>query len=63
MSKKAKPSEEQTERFQMRASKEFMQSLDEWRRRQPDLPGRAEAIRRLTELALTRQSDSGGKKR
>lgn len=27
-------------------------TLDEWRRKQPDLPGRPEAIRRLIALAL-----------
>ena len=27
-------------------------SIDEWRRRQPDLPSRSEAIRRLVELGL-----------
>jgi len=38
--------------FQMRASKEFLNRLDNWRREQPDLPSRAEAIRRLVEIAL-----------
>jgi hypothetical protein len=38
--------------FQMRASKEFLEKLDNWRRAQPDLPSRAEAIRRLVELGL-----------
>jgi hypothetical protein len=28
-------------------------AIDEWRRRQPDLPSRSEAIRRLVELGLT----------
>jgi len=41
------PAEEQTERFQMRVSPSFLRMVDEWRRRQPDLPSRAEAIRRL----------------
>jgi len=41
-----------TERFQMRASRAFLESLDKWRRQQPDLPSRAEAIRRLVELGL-----------
>jgi hypothetical protein len=45
--------EEQTERFQMRASPTFLRLIDEWRRKQPDLPSRAEAIRRLVELGLT----------
>lgn len=41
--------------FQMRASAEFLQKVDDWRRAQPDLPSRAEAIRRLVELALATQ--------
>ena len=38
--------------FQMRLSNEFLQRLDEWRRKQPDLPSRAESIRRLTTAML-----------
>lgn len=38
--------------FQMRVSADFLKSLDDWRRQQPDLPSRAEAIRRLVEQAL-----------
>ena len=38
--------------LQMRVSKAFLKSIDEWRRKQPDLPSRAAAIRRLCELAL-----------
>jgi hypothetical protein len=38
--------------FQMRLSNEFLDRLDEWRRRQPDLPSRAESIRRLTTAML-----------
>jgi hypothetical protein len=34
----------------MRVSEEFLRLVDEWRRRQKDLPSRAEAIRRLVEL-------------
>ena len=44
--------DEQTERLQMRVSKEFIQTVDAWRRKQEDLPGRSEAIRRLVELGL-----------
>jgi hypothetical protein len=29
-----------------------LSAIDEWRRRQPDLPTRGEAIRRLVELGL-----------
>jgi hypothetical protein len=45
-------SEEQTERMQMRVSKAFLKIVDDWRRKQPDLPSRSEAIRRLVELGL-----------
>ena len=38
--------------FQMRLSNEFLERLDEWRRKQPDLPSRAESIRRLTTTML-----------
>ena len=38
--------------FQMRLSNEFLQRLDGWRRKQPDLPSRAESIRRLTTAML-----------
>ena len=30
-----------------------LRTIDEWRRHQPDLPTRAEAIRRLIQLGLT----------
>jgi hypothetical protein len=36
----------------MRLSNEFLERLDEWHRRQPDLPSRAESIRRLTTAML-----------
>ena len=38
--------------FQMRASDEWLAKIDDWRRKQPDLPSRAEAIRRLVERGL-----------
>jgi hypothetical protein len=38
--------------FQMRLSNEFLERLDEWRLRQPDLPSRAESVRRLTTAML-----------
>jgi hypothetical protein len=50
--------EEQSERFQMRVAPSFFRAIDEWRRKQPDLPSRAEAIRRLVELGL---ASKGGK--
>lgn len=36
----------------IRVDDEFLKKLDDWRRRQDDLPGRPEAIRRLVEQAL-----------
>jgi hypothetical protein len=40
------------ERFQMRVSPGFIRLIDEWRRKQPDLPSRAESLRRLVEIAV-----------
>jgi len=37
--------------FQMRVSEQFLRTVDDWRRTQVDLPSRAEAIRRMVELA------------
>lgn len=38
--------------FQMRVPEEFLDKLDDWRRAQPDLPSRGEAVRRLVELGF-----------
>ena len=38
-----------SERFEMRFSTDLLREVDDWRRAQPDLPARAEAIRRLIE--------------
>ena len=40
--------------FLMRVDEEFLRLIDEWRRAQPDLPARAEAIRRLVKKGLER---------
>ena len=37
----------QLKRFHMKAPGGFFRELDAWRRRQPDLPTRSEAVRRL----------------
>jgi hypothetical protein len=42
-----------SERFEMLAPPEWFAGLDNWRRHQPDIPSRAEAIRRLVELAIS----------
>jgi hypothetical protein len=39
--------------FQFRTSSDFLKLLDDWRRKQePDIPSRAEAIRRLVEAGI-----------
>jgi hypothetical protein len=48
--------DEKTERFEMRVPASFLKVVDEWRRKQPELPSRAEAIRRLCERGLGGQS-------
>jgi hypothetical protein len=47
--------------FQMRASAAFLERIDNWRRVQPDLPSRAEAIRRLVEIALEASATAKGR--
>ena len=44
--------EEKTERFEMRVPSSFLKMIDDWRRKQEDLPSRAAAIRRLVDLGL-----------
>jgi len=39
-------------RFEIRLQSGLSIKIDEWRRQQPDLPSRAEAARRLIEIAL-----------
>jgi len=40
----------------VRISTDSVSKIDDWRRRQEDLPGRPEAIRRLVEIALKARS-------
>ena len=44
--------DEKSERFEMRVSASFLKMFDDWRKRQPELPSRAEAIRRLITLGM-----------
>ena len=46
-----------TERFEMRLDQSELARVDEWRARQPDLPSRAEAFRRLVEAGLGASGD------
>jgi hypothetical protein len=39
----------------MRVSEQFLRTVDDWRRCQIDVPSRAEAVRRLVELAAKMQ--------
>ena len=41
-----------TERFEMRLDPHMVQRVDDWRAEQPDIPSRAEAMRRLAEAGL-----------
>src|SRR4030095_9754666 len=47
--------------FQMRVSEEFLNMVDDWRRRQKDIPSRAEAIRRMVELATRQRTTSASR--
>jgi hypothetical protein len=42
--------------LEMRLGASFLKTVDEWRRKQKDLPSRAEAIRRLVERGLANQA-------
>ncbi|MGB6177208.1 MAG: hypothetical protein WBF43_12930 [Methylocella sp.] len=42
----------QGKRVEVRPAAALITAIDEWRRRQPDLPPRAEAILRLVEIGL-----------
>ena len=42
-----------TERFEMRLETTMIERVDAWRRKQEDLPSRAEAFRRLIELGFS----------
>ncbi|SPA23773.1 conserved hypothetical protein [Cupriavidus taiwanensis] len=46
-----------TERFEMRMDEEVLDRIDSWRSEQDDLPSRAEAVRRLVEIALAKQPE------
>jgi hypothetical protein len=48
--------------LQMRVSASFLKKIDDWRRSQPDLPSRAEAIRRLVDASLEATPKKGSKK-
>jgi len=43
-------------RLEMRVDDAYLKRLDNWRRKQEDLPTRAEALRRITEQAFAQAS-------
>jgi metal-responsive CopG/Arc/MetJ family transcriptional regulator len=45
-------SEPLSERFLMHVSPQFLARLDKWRAKQPGVPNRSEAIRRLVEAGI-----------
>lgn len=46
------------QRIQLVASKQFNEVVDEWRRDQPDLPSRSEAIRRLVHRGIEAEREA-----
>jgi hypothetical protein len=59
MATKGRPAgKTQTTPMNMRVSAEFLAMLDGWRRAQPDLPTRTEAIRRIVEQFLAGASEA-----
>ncbi len=46
-----------TERIQLVAPPDWVKRLDEWRRVQPKIPNRSEAIRYLVDAALNAKTD------
>jgi metal-responsive CopG/Arc/MetJ family transcriptional regulator len=47
------------QRIQLVINKRLVREIDEWRRRQPNLPSRSEAIRRLIEAGLKAEARDG----
>jgi len=47
----------------VRVDEEFLERLDAWRRKQPDLPTRPEAIRRLADRGLASEANAAKPRR
>src|SRR5215203_3352269 len=54
--------ESNEKQFQMRVSEQFLRTIDDWRRKQPDLPSRAEAVRRLVDAGLSQSQPRPAKR-
>ena len=48
--------------LQPRFDDDFLVRIDDWRRDQPDMPSRTEALRRLAALALDAEAKKRGRK-
>jgi hypothetical protein len=48
--------------YHFTATEEFWKSVDDWRRAQPDLPSRAESIRRLIKRGIEADKQAATKK-
>lgn len=55
--------EQETRQLLIRAPGKLFDQIDAWRRKQPDIPGRAEAVRRLLAKALESEAPKKAKKR
>ena len=53
---------EKMAQLMIRAAPDMIARIDEWRRVQPDLPNRAEAVRRLVEIGLVSKPKGEKKK-
>ena len=62
MSKMPHKLDDEIQRLNMVAPTSWVKKIDDWRRREPDLPNLSEAIRRLVEMGLE-SAKKGGKSR
>ena len=51
--------DDEIQRLNMVAPTAWVKKIDDWRRREPDLPNLSEAIRRLVEMGLESAKKSG----
>ena len=54
---KATTSPKRTPPLQLVCSPEFLRMIDDWRRKQPEIPNRSVAIRRLVEIGVAADTD------
>ncbi len=52
-----------SDRFELRVTAEFLRRIDDWRRRQPDLPTRAAAVRQLVDRQLAAEEKRSDRRR